>query len=204
MTEFESELREDQVAADPIDQFRIWFADAEQAVPKLPNAMTLATVDREGKPSARIVLMKAFDKSGFTFFTNYDSRKGSELEENANAALVFYWPELERQVRIEGSVTKVSHQESEEYFWTRPIESQIGAWASRQSSVLSGRRELEDRFNQLAAEFGDGVVPLPATWGGYLLKHNSIEFWLGRHARLHDRIRYRRSGGVWIIERLAP
>jgi len=204
MTEFEAELREDQVAADPIDQFRIWFADAEQAVPKLPNAMTLATVDLEGKPSARIVLMKAFDKSGFTFFTNYDSRKGSELEENANAALVFYWPELERQVRIEGSVTKVSHQESEEYFWTRPIESQIGAWASRQSSVLSGRRELEERFNQLAAEFGDGVVPLPATWGGYLLKHNSIEFWLGRHARLHDRIRYRRAGRVWIIERLAP
>ena len=192
MTEFEAELREDQVAADPIDQFRIWFADAEQAVPKLPNAMTLATVDLEGKPSARIVLMKAFDKSGFTFFTNYDSRKGSELEENANAALVFYWPELERQVRIEGSVTKVSQQESEEYFWTRPIESQIGAWASRQSSVLSGRRELEERFNQLAAEIGDGVVPLPATWGGYLLKHNSIEFWLGRHARLHDRIRYRR------------
>jgi pyridoxamine 5'-phosphate oxidase len=197
-------LLEDSVPANPIDLFRAWFEAAEHAVAKHPNAMTLATVDRRGQPSARIVLLKSFDESGFKFFTNYDSRKGKELEGNPRAALGFYWPELDRQVRITGLVSKVSKQESEDYFKTRPRESRLGAWASNQSQVIQGRKPLEDRFARFAEEFGDSDIPLPPNWGGYLLTPDSIEFWQERPARLHDRIRYKRVAEGWAIERLAP
>ena len=166
--------------------------------------MTLATATVHGAPSARIVLLKSFDERGFTFYTSYEGRKAGELTENPRAALIFYWPDLERQIRIEGDVQKVSKKESEDYFLSRPLGSRIGAWASKQSSVMNGREELEARWHEIEKRFADGIVPLPETWGGYRLWPNSIEFWQGRPSRMHDRILYERNGTFWGIKRLGP
>ena len=166
--------------------------------------MTLATAARDGSPCARIVLMKSFDDRGFVFYTNYGSRKGIELAENARACLLFYWSPVWRQVRIEGSVEKASDEESEQYFHSRPLGSKIGAWASKQSEIFESRAELEKRFEEFSWKFGDNV-PRPTHWGGYRLKPATIEFWQGRENRLHDRLRYRlQQNGSWIIERLGP
>ncbi|MCE9592501.1 MAG: pyridoxamine 5'-phosphate oxidase [Planctomycetes bacterium] len=198
-------LDERDAASDPIVQFELWFEQAVKAELPEPNAMTLATATREGVPSARIVLLKGVGGDGFTFYTNYDSRKGRELEENPHAALVFHWVELERQVRVTGLIAKVSREESEAYFHTRPRTSQIGAWASEQSKVLEGRFELEKRVAWYLVRYAVGAVPLPPNWGGYRLMPGVIEFWQGRPSRLHDRLRYvRQAEGAWKIERLSP
>jgi pyridoxamine 5'-phosphate oxidase len=198
-------LSESDVDPDPIVQFQRWFAQARQAVSKEPNAMTLATATAEGQPSARIVLLKGVDANGFTFYSNYESQKGRELLENPHAALVFYWAELERQVRIQGTVEKVSREESEAYFHSRPRGSQLGALASRQSRVIAGRQALEERLAQLEQNLGGAAVPLPEDWGGFRLRPESIEFWQGRPNRLHDRLRYLKDGdGNWRVERLSP
>jgi len=202
-------LDESEVAPDPYRQFEHWFAEAVKAQLREPNAMTLATVDSRGQPAARIVLLKVFDPRGFVFFTNYQSRKGRELAANPGAALLFFWPELERQVRIEGLATPIDSAESADYFSGRPRSSQLGAWASPQSEPIGGRAALEARFAAMAARYRDdsGVVPCPPHWGGYRLAADTVEFWQGRASRLHDRIRYRRTKehpGAWVIDRLAP
>ena len=202
-------LDESSVEPDPIRQFERWFTEAVSAKMPEPNAMTLATVDADGHPSARIVLLKGVDERGFTFFTNYKSRKGRELAARPRAALLFFWPELERQIRIDGTVSQVESSESEEYFTGRPRPSQLGAWASPQSEPVGGRAELEARFAQLADRYRDPSVPVPRPphWGGYRVAPESLEFWQGRASRLHDRIRYRRTEAhstAWIIDRLAP
>jgi pyridoxamine 5'-phosphate oxidase len=197
-------LDEGAVASDPIEQFRVWFDEAVAAGIREPNAMTLATVGADLRPSARVVLLKGFDAAGFVFFSNYTSRKGRELDGSGHAALVFYWADLERQVRIEGPVARVEAVESDEYFAGRPAAAQLGAWASPQSQVLSGRAELEARLAEAAARFGAGVVPRPPHWGGYRLTPALVELWQGRPSRLHDRIVYRRAGAGWAIKRLAP
>jgi pyridoxamine 5'-phosphate oxidase len=198
-------LSETDLLADPIAQFQIWFSDVLEKDHHDPTAMTLATADRDGRPSARIVLLKGCDERGFVFYTNYNSRKGRELEENPHAALVFYWPDFDRQVRIEGTVERTSPQESEEYFRSRPLGSRLGAWASAQSEVIAGREELEGRLRDLEARFVDGEVPLPDFWGGFRLRPDAVEFWQGRPSRLHDRLRYARlPDGGWKIERLSP
>jgi pyridoxamine 5'-phosphate oxidase len=210
MTEYEEsgempELSEQDVDADPIKQFARWFTDAEAAGLKLPNAMTLATATADGVPSARVVLLKVFDRDGFVFYTNYESQKGRELDENPRAALCFYWPELDRQVRITGSVPTTSREESESYYHTRPVDSQLGAWASRQSAVISSRDVLEQRMRELVRQYEGGEVPLPPYWGGYRLAPYAIEFWQNRLSRLHDRLRYtRQADGTWLVERLSP
>jgi len=199
------ELSEKSVDPNPIKQFGEWFAAAVSAGLKLPNAMTLATATPDGEPAARVVLLKDFDASGFVFYTNYDSRKGRELAANPRAALCFYWPELDRQVRISGSVTMTTHEESESYFHTRPLDSQFGAWVSSQSSVIQSREMLEEKMRELMREYAGGEVPLPPYWGGYRLAPEVIEFWQNRLSRLHDRLRYtRQPGGDWLIERLSP
>ena len=197
-------LSEKDVLADPIAQFHRWFDEAVKAESMEPNAMSLATVGIGGQPSARIVLLKGADERGFVFFTDYRSRKGDELNGNSKAGLCFWWGELQRQVRITGTVRRVAREESAEYFKTRPRGSQLGAWSSRQSSVLASRAELEKQVANTTKKFGDGDVPLPEHWGGYRVRPDEIEFWQGRESRLHDRIQYRKSGDVWTIARLSP
>lgn len=197
-------LREADAAPNPFGQFQIWFDQALAAQLPEPNAMTLATATKDGKPSARVVLLKGFDERGFVFYTNYQSQKGQELADNQQAALVFWWAELERQVRIEGRVDKVSAQESDEYFHSRPFNSRIGAWASDQSQVIENREVLELHWQELKTEYENQDVPRPSHWGGFRVSPTSIEFWQGRPSRLHDRLRYRLDDGSWLIERLSP
>jgi pyridoxamine 5'-phosphate oxidase len=197
-------LDEQNVALDPMRQFSRWFQEAMNSSCAEPNAMTLATAGRDGRPSARIVLLKGCDARGFVFFTNYRSRKGGELAQNPRAALLFHWIELERQVRIEGEVGMIARAESDEYYASRPIGSRLGAWASPQSEVIARREELETRLTEVTAQFGDDP-PRPEHWGGYCLAPDMLEFWQGRPNRLHDRVRYvRGSVNAWKIERLAP
>jgi pyridoxamine 5'-phosphate oxidase len=197
-------LAESDANPDPIAQFRRWFDDALAAGLREPNAMTLATATPDGRPSARVVLLKGFDERGFVFYTNYEGRKGEELEENPYCALVFYWAELERQVRVEGRVSRVPKRESDEYFGSRPRGSRLGAWASEQSRPVGGREVLEERLRALEAEYEAREVPRPPFWGGYRVEPEVIEFWQGRENRLHDRLVYRRSSGGWGRERLQP
>jgi pyridoxamine 5'-phosphate oxidase len=205
MSDAEIELRRKELDPNPFKQFAKWYEAAEAAHPKLPNSMTLATATRGGRPSARMVLLKGFDEDGFVFFTNYESQKGRELEENPRASLVFYWSALDRQVRIDGTVAKTSREESEEYFQTRPADSRLSAWASKQSSPVAGRQVLEEEMKRLTSEYQDREIPLPDYWGGYRLTPSVIEFWQNRPGRLHDRFRYKRqSDGQWLIERLSP
>jgi pyridoxamine 5'-phosphate oxidase len=198
-------LDEKLVERDPIKQFQLWLNDAIAAKLPLPEAMNLATATPEGRPSSRMVLLKQVDDDGFVFFTNYHSAKAVQLESNPYAAMVFYWPQLERQVRVEGKVERTSAQESAEYFQTRPRESQIGAWASPQSSVIADREMLEQRARELEEYYGDREIECPGHWGGYRLLPDRIEFWKGRIGRLHDRLLYERlTDGTWAIKRLAP
>lgn len=197
-------LLEGQLTSDPLIQFRLWFDEAIDAGIPDANAMTLATATPDGKPSARVVLLKSIDDRGFCFFTNYRSRKGRELDQNPNAALVFFWQPLHRQVRIEGTVERLTSEESDAYFHSRPLESQIGALVSPQSSVIPNREYLDERFSRLADEHKNGVIPRPGHWGGYRVIPFSIEFWQGRESRLHDRFVFHREGSNWRSERLAP
>lgn len=197
-------LPEASADRDPIDLFGAWFAEAGKAGLMLPEAATLATCTKDAVPSARLVLLKDFDKDGFVFYTNYGSRKAAELEQNPRAAMVFYWPVLQRQVRIEGGVARVSVEQSEAYFRSRPRGSQIGAWASRQSEFLRDRLELENRFRELETKYKDNEVPLPEFWGGYRLSPHTIEFWQGRANRLHDRLRFDLDGAGWSGKWLYP
>lgn len=198
-------LNEHEIDRDPIRQFERWFDDAIAAKLPMPDAMTLATVTPDGRPTARMVLLKQVDAEGFVFFTNYNSNKAKQLEINPYAALVFYWSQLERQVRVEGKVSKTPAEESSAYFKTRPRESQIGAWASPQSEVVSAREVLEQRARELAEQYCDREIDCPAHWGGFRLVPDRIEFWKGRVGRLHDRILYElQPDETWTIKRLAP
>jgi pyridoxamine 5'-phosphate oxidase len=196
-------LRRRDLHHDPLQQFNLWFEFAvESGLPEV-NAMTLATVDSEGQPSSRIVLLKAVDQRGFSFYTNYESRKGRELAENPQASVTFFWPGLEREVCVRGACSKLSREESEIYYKSRPLGSRLGAWVSKQSSSIPNREYLEDRLAEVIAKFGD-EPPIPPYWGGYVLKPATIDFWQGRPNRLHDRFLYTRTGEAWKLERLSP
>ena len=198
-------LRRADLHSDPIKQFSAWFAAALAAEIRDANAMTLATATPAGRPSARIVLLKGFDERGFVFFTNYLSEKGQQLEANPHAALVFYWVQLERQVRISGPVEQTSREDSAAYFHSRPAGSQLSAWASKQSEAIDSRRILDARLEEMKERYHTGAIPLPPHWGGYRLNPEAIEFWQGWPNRLHDRFRYsRQTEGGWTIDRLAP
>ncbi len=197
-------LLEKDLAKDPFRQFEKWFQEAQAAKVTEPNAMTLATATREGRPSARTVLLKSFDGRGFVFYSNYESRKGREIEANPRATLVFPWLVLERQVIIEGLITRVAREEAEAYFHSRPQASQLAAWASAQSTIISGRKVLEEAFKEIEKKYAGQVVPLPPQWGGWRLAPETVEFWQGRRSRLHDRLRYRRVADSWSVERLSP
>ncbi|RDC58631.1 pyridoxamine 5'-phosphate oxidase [Pedobacter chinensis] len=197
-------LDETDVDDNPVVQFKKWFEHALKAQIYEPNVMTLATANKAGKPDARIVLLKGVDEEGFKFFTNYLSAKGKELKRNPYAALVFFWPELERQVRIEGIVEKLNKETSEEYFNTRPVDSQIGAIASPQSQIIPNRQFLEEKFEELKSKSEHKTILKPAHWGGYVVKPTRIEFWQGRSNRLHDRINFELAKGTWVKTRLAP
>jgi pyridoxamine 5'-phosphate oxidase len=198
-------LHRSDLDPDPIKQFANWFTAAIEAQIRDVNAMSLATASADCRPSVRIVLLKGFDHDGFVFFTNYESEKGQHLAANPYAALAFYWVELDRQIRISGKTTKTSREESERYFHSRPLGSQLGAWASRQSEVVDARRVLDARLAQISERFAEKPVPLPPHWGGFRLQPDQMEFWQGRTNRLHDRFRYTRQGdGTWLLERLSP
>ncbi|WP_035801759.1 pyridoxamine 5'-phosphate oxidase [Kitasatospora mediocidica] len=198
-------LAEEDLAADPITQFARWFAEAEQVAMVEPNAMVLSTADAEGRPSSRTVLLKGLDERGFVFFTNYGSRKGVELAANPNAALLFPWHSIDRQVMITGSVERTGRDETAAYFRTRPHGSQLGAWASEQSSPVASREVLEQRFAELVTRYPEGEgVPVPPFWGGYRVVPRTVEFWQGRLNRLHDRLRYTATPSGWEVERLCP
>ncbi|MEE8572913.1 MAG: pyridoxamine 5'-phosphate oxidase [Gemmatimonadota bacterium] len=197
-------LTDERAGPDPFALFDRWYREAREAGLYLPESMALATATADGRPSVRQVLLKAFDERGFVFYTNYDSRKGEEIAENPRAALAVHWPILQRQVRINGGVEKTTEEESHAYFSSRPRGSQVGAWASDQSSVLGGREELELRFGEVKERFAGGDIPLPAFWGGYRVIPETVEFWQGRANRLHDRLRFTRTGGEWTIDRLYP
>ena len=192
------------VDADPIELFGLWFEAAQESGILLPEAMSLATASQDGFPSVRMVLLKQADQKGFVFFTNFGSQKAQELASNPNAALCFHWAVLQRQVRVTGPVERVSEEENADYFATRGRGSQLGAWASRQSELLTGRSRLEDRVREMAEEFSEGDIPLPPFWGGFRLVPDRIEFWQGRADRLHDRLRFLRDGPSWATQRLYP
>ncbi len=198
-------LSEEDTAANAFEQFAKWWSEARNSHLHEVNSMTLATATKEGIPSARIVLLKGFDARGFIFFTNYNSSKGKELAENPKASLLFFWKELERQIRIDGTVEKVSELESDIYFKSRPVGSKIGAWASAQSCVIESRKIIEENFAAYELKFGAREIPRPPHWGGYIVKPSAMEFWQGRSSRLHDRIQYTlQPNGTWKRERLAP
>jgi pyridoxamine 5'-phosphate oxidase len=197
------QLSETDVPGNPLPLFKLWFDQAVRAECPEPNSMTLATADKAGNPSARIVLLKGADENGFSFFTNYESQKGQDLAVRPQAALLFHWHELERQIRIQGVVERVSAAESDEYFHSRPFASRIGAWASPQSSAIPNREFLEEAEKRFKVELGD-TPPRPVHWGGYRLRPTEMEFWQGRPSRLHDRIHYKLDGSTWKVNRLAP
>jgi len=197
-------LDEKMVNSNPIVQFDLWMKEALNADIPEPHAMNVSTVSKEGKPSSRIVLLRNFSENGFVFYTNYNSKKGSDISENNCAAINFFWPQLERQIRIEGKLQKVDSKISDEYFASRPHDSQLGAWASNQSTILKNRQELEENFAALEKKFAGAKVPRPEHWGGYCLVPSSIEFWQGRPSRIHDRIKFTSVNNEWKIERLSP
>ena len=199
-----SELRLKDLVESPVEMFRIWFDQVEGIHPFESTAMTLSTTNKDGKPSSRVVLLKGYDENGFVFYTNYESRKSREIEENPYGSLNFYWPSQERQIRINGKLRKVSRSRSEKYFHSRPLRSQIAALASNQSGVIENRDVLKKKFDELEKEFEGKVIPLPDNWGGYRLEHRSVEFWQGRRDRMHDRFVYTKNGTIWQMERLAP